>query len=263
MKKFVCFSGNDLWSLDEKYTALDEKEFTSRFDARVFIPLPHDSDEYFLVDLDEYAGKIPLEGYLHDLRTLIADGDLDDELTALCSAARGYLEWYRNSRYCGKCGQKTEFDFSEKAAVCPGCRNMYYPRISPCVIVLVHDGSRLLLANHVRFHSRRLYALLAGYVEPGENLEHAIRREVLEETNIKVTDICYRMSQNWPFPQQIMAGFFARYESGIIRIQKDEISDAGWFDISALPVIPGPCTVAGKLIRLYIREFKEGNADNS
>ncbi len=256
MKKFICFYGEELWSVSENYTPLTEDEFERFFNCRNFIPLPETNGEYFLVDLDECVGTLPIEGYLVDHRDLILGESYRPQIVQLTASARGYLEWLRTSKYCGKCGGRNEFDYDEKAAVCRGCGNMKYPRISPCVIVLVHDGNKILLANNVRYRSRNLYSLLAGYLEPGESLEDAIHREIFEETNIRVSCLEYRTSQCWPFPQQLMAGFYAKYESGIIRLQEDELSDAGWFDIDELPMIPHETTVAGKLIQMFVSECR-------
>lgn len=257
MKKFICFYGEELWSANKDYAPLTEEEFQRFFDCRNFIELPETNGEYYLADLDECVNTLPIEGYLIDHRDFVLNESARPRIVQLTAAARGYLEWLRNSKYCGRCGSKTEPDYDERAAVCKSCGNMIYPRISPCVIVLIHDGNKILLANNVKFRNRKLYSLLAGYLDPGESLEDAIHREIYEETHIRVTDIQYRTSQCWPFPQQIMAGFFAKYESGIIRIQEDELADAAWFDIDNLPMIPKPGTVAGKMIREFIESGKE------
>jgi NAD+ diphosphatase len=93
-----------------------------------------------------------------------------------------------------------------------------------------------------------MYSLIAGFVEPGESLEQAVAREVKEETGLQVSNIRYRLSQPWPFPHQLMAGFFADYESGELVLQQDELADAGWFVPGHTPPVPSLTTISGQLI---------------
>ena len=130
---------------------------------------------------------------------------------------------------------------------CPNCGELLFPRIDPCIIVLVRKGDKILLARHTQ-RNQDIYACLAGYVEAGETIENAVRREIFEETGIKVKNIQYRGSQSWPFPRQLMLAFYADYESGEIKVQEEEIEDAKWFDINDLPATPAPGSIAYKLI---------------
>jgi NAD+ diphosphatase len=132
--------------------------------------------------------------------------------------------------------------------VCPSCDLLAYPRLAPAVIMLVErDDSRALLARNAMFPPG-IFSCLSGFVEPGETLEHAVRREVLEEVGLEVGDVDYRGSQPWPFPHQLMIGFGARYRSGEITLDEREIAEAAWFTRVEAPVFPTNMSIAGRLI---------------
>ena len=141
-----------------------------------------------------------------------------------------------------------------RAKECKTCGRLEFPRVSPAVIVLVEREDTLLLARSPGFPGR-FFSVLAGFVNPGESLEEAIHREVLEETGITVKDIAYFGSQPWPFPDSLMIGFTARYVSGEIRIDGDEIVEAGWFTPSHLPQIPGKMSIARQLIDWFVEKY--------
>ncbi|KAB2928002.1 MAG: NAD(+) diphosphatase [Leptonema illini] len=186
------------------------------------------------------------------LRSLV--GEVDDSRFNLWGKAAQLLHWHGSHRYCGRCGRPTQAHASDQALVCPDCSLVWYPRISPCVIVLVTRGNELLLARSPRFREG-MYSTLAGFIEPGESAEEALRREVREEVAIEVGAIRYFGSQPWPFPGQLMLGFFAQYASGEIAIDGLEISDAGWYHCRRLPPVPGEGTIAGQMIREYLRQL--------
>jgi NAD+ diphosphatase len=140
-----------------------------------------------------------------------------------------------------------------RAKECESCGRLEFPRLSPAIIVSVEKDDRLLLARSARFPGE-FFSVLAGFVEPGESLEEAVRREVMEETGIRVKDISYFGSQPWPFPESLMIGFTARYESGEIEIDGEEIVEAGWYRASELPKIPGPVSIARKLIDAFVEK---------
>lgn len=165
--------------------------------------------------------------------------------------AKALLFWRQEQKYCGACGAKLkEHDFLT-ARECPVCRRVIFPRISPCVIVAVNKDDKVLLAKHT-YRNQDMYACIAGFMEAGESAEHAVAREVFEETGIKIKNIKYRGSQSWPFPDQLMLGFTAEYDSGEIQLQKEELSDAQFFDIDKCPASPRPGSIAYRLIhKLY------------
>lgn len=167
--------------------------------------------------------------------------------------AEQIVQWERTHRFCGACGTPTETHSSDRAKVCPACGNLAYPRLAPAIIVLVERSDGAALLAHGRQFPGRFFSTLAGFVEPGENLEDAVAREVFEETGIVVGDVTYMGSQPWPFPHSLMVGFRAMYESGDIVIQEEEIVEADWFFPDALPPCPrGGMSIAGSLIDDWI-----------
>jgi NAD+ diphosphatase len=164
------------------------------------------------------------------------------------------INWVRSHRYCGQCGSPTRVHQKERAFVCNQCAERFYPRINPCVIVLVTRGQQMLLAKHAR-SANHLFSCLAGFMEIGETPEDTIRREVQEEVGIAVHNLRYIQSQSWPFPSQLMLGYFAEYLAGDVQADGVEILEVGWFSPDAMPPTPSAATsVAGKLIEVFLRD---------
>jgi NAD+ diphosphatase len=163
-------------------------------------------------------------------------------------------QWRGDSRFCGSCGAKNTDAFDELARVCPVCSHREYPRIAPAVITLIEKDQHEILLAHNRSFQKGIYSLIAGFNEAGESLEETVVREIWEEVHVTVTDIRYVCSQPWPFPHSLMAGFYARGNSGEIRPDGVEIEDAGWFDKNHLPKLPAP----GSVSRLLIEKWVEG-----
>jgi len=176
-----------------------------------------------------------------------------EQVIRAAGAANQLVEWSRNHRYCGRCGQATEDKRDERAKICPRCAFVNYPRLSPAIIVAVVKGDRILLAHSHRFPAK-FYSVLAGFVEPGETLEECVRREVFEEVGLTVSRITYFDSQPWPFPDSLMIGFTAEYAGGDIRIDNSEIADAGWFSAGSLPAVPPRISIARRLIDWFSGE---------
>ncbi|HUH78716.1 MAG TPA: NAD(+) diphosphatase [Methanoregula sp.] len=180
-------------------------------------------------------------------------GRIPDEELALAALAVQLTEFDRTNRFCGRCGARTARVLTERARNCHSCGLVVYPRLSPAVIVLVARGNQVLLARSPRFPPG-MFSVIAGFVEAGENLEHAIHREVREETGIQVRNIRYFGSEPWPFPHSLMIGFVADYQSGGIIIDKKEIESAFWFDREHLPRIPERMSISRALIDWWVRE---------
>lgn len=138
--------------------------------------------------------------------------------------------------------------------LCRECGIASYPRLSPSIIVLVHRGEEVLLARNHRFPDG-VYSTLAGFVEPGESIEQTLVREVGEEVGVKVKNLEYLGSQPWPFPDSLMLGFHAEYDSGDIVLQEEEIADAQWFRCDNLPAIPGKKAISRWLIDDYLHKL--------
>jgi NAD+ diphosphatase len=181
-------------------------------------------------------------------------GRVDDVLFALAGRAAQVLDWERDHQFCGRCAQPMEVDQQERAMRCAPCKIMNYPRIAPCVIVLVTRGEEMLLARNVNFPGQ-MYSTLAGFIEAGESAEDTLIREVKEEVGVDVHNLRYFQSQSWPFPNQLMLGFFAEYAGGDIVCDPSEIADAQWFHYRDMPQTPPPSSISGQLIQHYMQSL--------
>jgi NAD+ diphosphatase len=163
-------------------------------------------------------------------------------------------QWRHDSVFCGTCGAKNDFIPSPPHCVCPMCGRLEFPRICPAVITAItNNENKILLAHNKKFRAG-VYSHIAGFNEAGESLEQTVEREIFEEINIKVKDIVYVKSQPWPFPNSLMLGFKARYSSGVIKPDGDEIEDAKWFTKDSLPDLPAE----GSLSRFLINSWLSG-----
>lgn len=160
------------------------------------------------------------------------------------------LNWDKNSRYCPMCGVPTT-QVSAIAKRCPECRQEFYPRISPAVIVLIKKEDSILLV-HARNFRGTFKGLVAGFLEPGETLEECVHREVMEETGLRIKNLKYFGSQPWPYPSGIMIGYSAEYESGSIKLQNEELSTGSFYSRDNLPEIPKKLSIARKLIDAWL-----------
>ncbi|WP_149536099.1 NAD(+) diphosphatase [Siccirubricoccus phaeus] len=185
----------------------------------------------FAVDCSEAADPLPLLpegiGSFTDLRAVA--GLLPAGEASILAHARGLMHWRTRHRFCGICGAGCEPGSAGHVMHCTGCRAQHFPRTDPAVIMLVVRGDHCLLGHSTRFPNTTMYSTLAGFVEPGESLEEAVRREVLEEAGIEVGEVWYHSSQPWPFPSSIMLGFHAEALSEAITIDATELRDARWF----------------------------------
>ncbi|MDE1984771.1 MAG: NAD(+) diphosphatase [Gammaproteobacteria bacterium] len=155
-------------------------------------------------------------------------GVFEDDALALLGYARAMTHWHAHNRFCGKCGAPTRSQRAGHELRCTACGNIVYPRVNPAVIMLVTHGERCLLGRQPEWVPNR-FSTLAGFVEPGENLENALRREILEETNIRVGRVRYLRSQPWPYPASLMLSFRAEAESTGIHCNDGELAEARWF----------------------------------
>ena len=174
------------------------------------------------------------------------------DLLSLGGLASQALYWDRNSRFCSRCGASTKWLAGSWGKRCSGCKAEHFPHVHPCVIVAIRRPGEILLGRKAQWAEGR-YSLIAGFLDMGECLEEAVVREVAEETGVRVENIRYIGSQSWPFPSQLMAGFVADYAGGDIRIDNDELEDAAWFPVDALPKLPPKRSIA----RYLIDNFKD------
>ncbi|MBR9882997.1 MAG: NAD(+) diphosphatase [Oceanospirillales bacterium] len=184
-----------------------------------------------------------------DLRASLSQSDAD-QFEVLARAAQISV-WHDQHRFCGRCGTPAKPDKFELAKVCSQCGLSVYPRISPCIIVLVVDGDRCLLGHNPRFPPGR-FSTLAGFIEAGETAEAAVAREVREEVGVEVSNVRYVKSQSWPFPHSLMFGFIADYAGGALQPDGVEITEAGWFTRESLPDLPPRFSISYQLIERFL-----------
>jgi NAD+ diphosphatase len=213
--------------------------FSGRAETAVFLGA-YDGEACWAVNLA--AGSPVPPGFRKE--TLVPRNTrLRDDLLTLGGMALQALHWARMSRHCPCCGQPAASIEGESGCRCEACKLEHYPSLHPAVIVLVQDGERVLLTRKAFWPPRR-YGLVAGFVDRGESLEEAVRREVREECGVEVTDVRYVASQYWPFPSQLMIGFTARYAAGELVVDHGELDDARWFSVHELPDLPPPMSIA-------------------
>ena len=191
-----------------------------------------DNIAYFTADLSHIEDPAALPALSHGVFTGLRDVGflLERSDGALLSYAKGLIHWHERHPFCARCGSPSRARDAGHVRVCvnPACKIAHFPRTDPAVIMLVHRGERCVLA-HNRRNPNKMYSTLAGFLEPGESIEEAVAREVLEEVGITIGKVRYHSSQPWPFPGNIMLGFHAEAESTDIVIQESELVEARWF----------------------------------
>lgn len=192
----------------------------------------------------------PAEGFTPmGLRSLL--GRTNQSIFYLAGRALQVIEWHETHQFCGRCGTAMQDHGHDRAKLCPQCKLINYPRLSPSIIVLITKGQEMLLARNAAWPNG-MYSTLAGFVEAGESIEQTVHREVHEEVGLRVKNLQYFGSQSWPFPNSLMLGFHAEYESGDIVCQEGEIADAQWFTRDNLPQTPPKTAISGWLIEEFI-----------
>ena len=190
-------------------------------------------------------------GEFHDLRFLGSVLPADE--ANLLAHARALVLWHASQIFCGVCGSSARACAAGNSRICmnENCRREIFPRVDPAIIVLVANDERCLLGRQGSWPEGR-YSTIAGFVEPGESLEDAVRRETYEETNIHVGEVRYHSSQPWPFPSSLMLGFVATAESDEIVLNDGELEDARWFTRkelrSGFPKLPFRISIARRLV---------------
>jgi NAD+ diphosphatase len=183
---------------------------------------------------------------------------------AVLAQARSLIDWHDRHGYCANCGSPTEPREAGYMRACTECRAQHFPRTDPVTIMLVLRGDKLLLGRQPRF-APMTFSALAGFVEQGENIEEAVRREVREEVGIRVGEVRYHSSQPWPFPSSLMIGCMAEAEEETIRLDPDELEDARWFSRAEIAEMvenhkaegklrmPPPISIAHQLAKAWLR----------
>lgn len=213
------------------------------------------------------ASAVPAPEEAFDLSGIAAFGGLREVVPVLSQAeagiaaqARSLLDWHRRHPHCAVCGARTETKHGGSSRRCPGCEAEHFPRVDPVSIVVVTDGERCLLGRSGRFRGN-MYSALAGFIEPGESIEEATRREVKEEAGIEVGKVRYVASQPWPFPSSLMIGCIAEALSDTIVLDEEELADARWFERGFIRAVleggeraisvPQPLAIARHLISTW------------
>ncbi|MDA9556746.1 NAD(+) diphosphatase [Vibrio sp.] len=177
------------------------------------------------------------------------------ELFSLMSKAVQYSHMSQTQRFCSCCGGRTYLNQIDMAMQCHECRQLHYPRISPCIIVAIVRDEHILLVQNKR-HKSNTHTVVAGFVEVGETLEQTVHREVSEEVGVQINNIRYFGSQTWAFPSNLMVGFIADYSGGELVIDQFELKKAAWYHYTDLPDIAPKGTIAYELIQAAILEAK-------
>ena len=244
-----CLIGGDplkavLLSLDQVSSMVADQDL-------IFLGLFRDRPAFALSISAAADAPFPELGEFHDLRYLGTVLPADE--ANLVAHARALVLWHASQVFCGVCGSSARPGAAGNSRICMNedCRREIFPRVDPAIIVLVSDGDRCLLGRQVNWPEGR-YSTIAGFVEPGESLEDSVRREVYEETNIRVSTVSYHSSQPWPFPSSLMLGFMAEATSSDIILNDGELEDAQWFTRkelrSGFPKLPFQISIARRLV---------------
>ncbi|MEN9847820.1 MAG: hypothetical protein RL368_560 [Pseudomonadota bacterium] len=177
---------------------------------------------------------------------------LSEEIFVLTGRAAQLLFWEKTHQFCSRCGAPVKLHPQERAKHCSVCQMIFYPKITPAMIVLVQRGDQILLSRSPHF-AQGLYSVQAGFVEAGESVEETVVREIREEVGLEIKNVRYFGSQAWPFPSSLMLGFTAEYAWGELRPHPKEIEDARWCNIHELPaLLPSKLSIASRLIKNFI-----------
>ncbi|WP_262412682.1 NAD(+) diphosphatase [Actinacidiphila acidipaludis] len=258
---FVVSGGQVL--VEDTEDGRTELVMTPAFDApetethRYFLGIDPDGVRYFALQKDALPGRMDDEARAAGLREV---GGLLSPLEAgLMVHAVALENWQRMHRFCSRCGERTVIAAAGHIRRCPACGAEHYPRTDPAVIMLItDDDDRALFGRQVHWPEGR-FSTLAGFVEPGESLEQAVRREVQEEVGVGIGDVEYMGSQPWPFPSSLMLGFNARATSTEVVVDGEEIHEARWFSRDELEAAyasgevlpPSGISIAARLIERW------------
>lgn len=219
-----------------------------------------DREEFFLCTEDNFP--LPENHRYLPVRSL-REMDLSGDVRHLIFAAYTAFQlsnWYRDNRFCGRCGKPTHPDHDERAIFCPECKRKIYPRILPAVIVGVTDGDRMILTKYAD-RPLSFFALVAGFNEIGESLEDTVRREVMEEVGLKVKNIRYYKSQPWGIVDDILAGFYCDVDGDpTIRLDRQELKEAIWVKREEIIGQPVDFSLTHEMM-IAFREGKEPRAN--
>jgi NAD+ diphosphatase len=248
--------------------ALDEARALTQTQASVFLGLADGAPRFGIGIGKDAVETLRARGDLliTDLRTIAVQGLVAAEHLPPLAEAKAMLAWHARHRFCANCGAPTEVAEAGWKRVCPACKTEHFPRTDPVVIMLAVRGERCLLGRSARF-AASMWSCLAGFIEPGECFEEAVRREVREEAGIVCGRVQYFASQPWPFPMSLMIGCHAEALTEDITVDRSELEGARWFDREEIALMllrqhpdglgtPPPVAIAHHIIRAWV----EGDA---
>ncbi len=245
-------SGSELWLVDDNLPYGSAQDLNLPEQQAVTIGRYNDKPVLWLNE-----SEVSQELAFTSLRECL---HFSEPLFLLMSKAIQYGHMSQSMRFCPQCGGRNHLNHNQLAMQCGDCRTLHYPRIFPCIIVAVRKGDQILLAQHPR-HRTGMYTVIAGFLEVGETLEQCVAREVKEETGVEVGNIRYFGSQPWAFPSSMMMGFLADFESGDLKPDYSELSDARWFGAKDMPEVAPVGTIARQLIDSTLDDIRNEFAD--
>jgi NAD+ diphosphatase len=224
-------NGGDEGDLHEVLFSHDEAAAFGEPVRDIFLGQDQDGAALFAVGLDKdraetLSAQVGL--VLVDLRTIATRGLVTPALLGELGSAKAMLDWHQRHRFCANCGSPSRVGAAGWRRECDVCGAQHFPRVDPVVIMMAVDGDRCLLGRQPRFPPG-MYSALAGFLEPGETIEDAVRREIKEEAGITCSHVSYFASQPWPFPSSLMIACFARAQGTDVVVDRTELEDARWF----------------------------------
>jgi NAD+ diphosphatase len=224
--------------LDPLFSAYELAELKPDFDRAVLLGYRETGEPRIAVPVETAVDDLASQYKPADARSLYRDGLLDEELQGEAAQAFALLSWNAANRFCGRCGSETKSELGGYKRACSSCDNQMFPRTDPVVIMLTIDEERdMCLLGRSHHFQEGMYSCLAGFVEPGETIEHAVRRETVEESGVVAGRVRYHASQPWPMPHSLMIGCYAQALSTEITIDPQEMSDVRWFSRQEVTVM--------------------------
>lgn len=248
---------------------LDEAKKLGAHDDAVFIGLHRGKPRFGFSLLAEKLEPLKARSdlYITDLRSVATQGLVPHEQLEMIAVTKALHHWHAKNRFCSNCGSATDMSDAGWRRDCPACKTQHFSRTDPCVIMLAVRGEKCLLARSHRFVPG-MYSALAGFMEPGETIEDATRRETEEESGLRIGAVRYFASQPWPFPHSLMIGCFAEALGDELKLDPNEIEAGRWFPreeaATMLPrrhkdglITPPPSAIAHHLIRAYVERGED------
>lgn len=251
--RMILFSGNEvlLKKTDEKWVLPEKKDIEDGQDCQYLFCI--DKCNYFL--LMDFREKKKAKEYnivnADFIKMHVVRAEAEKELCFVLYTAYHLYQWYRDNRYCGRCGKQTVHSVKERMLYCNVCGNTIYPKIAPAVIVAVTNGDQILLTKYAG-RDYKEYALIAGFTEIGETAEQTVRREVMEEVGLRVKNIRYYKTQPWGIAGNFLIGYFAQLDGdSSIRLDSSELSCAKWAERQELKDMDDGFSLTREMMRVF------------